>query len=332
MFATLKQHAAHWFNRPREPESGAVVLVQQRVYILPTRHGLLFAGVLLMMLLGVINYALSLGFVLTFLLAALLFNSMLFTFRNLAQLSVTGGRSEAVFAGGTARFTLHLSNTSARARHAIGLTLARERQDEACYCDVDAGASATLTIGIKAPRRGRLRPGRLTLFTRFPLGLYHAWSYVRPDIHCMVYPRPAPPGEALPLAQAAAGAGAAHGQGQDDFTGLRNWHRGDPPRHVAWKAAARGQGLHTKQFSGNAAPEVWLDWDLLPQRLSIEQRLSLLARQVIDADATRLAYGLRLPGVMLPLASGAAQMTRCLEALALFELPEGGSYTDESGD
>ena len=41
---------------------------------------------------------------------------------------------------------------------------------------------------------GVLRPGRLTLFTRFPVGLFHAWSYVDLDTHCVVYPRPAPAG------------------------------------------------------------------------------------------------------------------------------------------
>ena len=45
------------------------------------------------MLTGSINYNLSLGFVLTFLLAALQMNAMIYTFRNLANLRVSGGRA-----------------------------------------------------------------------------------------------------------------------------------------------------------------------------------------------------------------------------------------------
>jgi len=37
---------------------------------------------------------------------------------------------------------------------------------------------------------------------------------------------------------------------------------------------------------------------------------------VLAADAQHLDYGLRLPGVEIPPAGGAAQRLRCLEALA----------------
>lgn len=323
MFATLKSRLTDWFIPPRAPEPGVIVLVQHRVYILPTRQGLVFAVVLLMMLLGAINYSLSLGFVLTFLLAAMAFNGMLFTFRNLARLNVTGGRTHAVFAGGIAQFTLNLANPGDNARHGIGLSRDRRGRDGGAeFADIPAHAAVQINVALPAVHRGKLRPGRLTLFTRFPLGLYYAWSYVQPDMHCIVYPRPAPAGLPLPAAEPTHGAGTTHGRGQEDFAGLRPYHAGDPPRHVAWKAAARGQGLFTKQFSGHAASEIWLAWEQLPTRMDSEEKLSRLTRWVLDADAQRLLFGLRLPGTLIPLSSGDIQRERCLEALALFELAE----------
>ena len=125
----------------------------------------------------------------------------------------------------------------------------------------------------------------------------------------------------MPRVEAATGTGASHGQGQDDFAGLRAYHTGDPPRHIAWKAAARGQGLLTKQFSGQAASEVWLSWEQLPPRMALEEKISCLTRWVLEAHALRLAFGLRLPRLELPIAGGDAQRKRCLEALALFEAP-----------
>ena len=92
MLATLKAHLTDWLYQPRKPEAGTIVLSQRRVYILPTQHGLIFGVVLVMMLLGSINYGLSLGFVLTFLLVALALNGMLYTFRNLARLHVSALR------------------------------------------------------------------------------------------------------------------------------------------------------------------------------------------------------------------------------------------------
>ncbi len=321
MLAAFKTRLSDWIFQPRPPEAGAIVLVQRRVFILPTRLGVLFALLLMMMLLGAINYTLSLGFVLTFLLVALAFNTMFHTFRNLARLSVSAARSEPVFAGEHAQFTLQLTNDSRYPRFAIGLSRRRRGGDGDVYADVPAGAATLIHTTLPTERRGAMRPGRLTLYTEFPLGLYHAWSYVNPDVTCIVYPRPAPAGLPLPSAAAARGSGSSHGAGHDDFAGLRAYHAGDPPRHVAWKAAARGQGLHTKQFSGEAAREMWLSWDDLPPRMGVEEKLSCLTRWVLDVQAQNLSYGLRLPGVELAMGSGETQRSRCLEALALFEWP-----------
>jgi uncharacterized protein (DUF58 family) len=314
MYATLKSRIYDWLSGPRGPES-VIVLVQRRVYILPTRQGLLFAAVLLIMLTGSINYALGLGFVLTFLLFALAINAMIHTFRNLANLRVTGGRAHPVFAGDAAHFFVHLDNAGDTERYAIGLT--RDGRDTT-FVDVPARSTAPAQAAVPAPRRGILRPGRLTLFTRYPLGLYRAWSYLDLDMHCMVYPRPAFPALPLPPAAASSGAGAQSGRGQEDFSGLRQYHVGDSPRHVAWKAAARDQGLLTKQFSGRAETQLWLDWTQLPGQMAIEERISHLARWVLDAHAAGLAYGLRLPGKTVHISAGEAQRDACLEALALY--------------
>jgi len=316
VYVTFRNHLYNWLFQLRGPEAGVIVLVQRRVFILPTSHGITFAAILLLMLTGSINYNLSLGFVLTFLLAALLVNAMIYTFRNLANLRVSGGRARPVYAGDTARFTVNLENRGDAERYSIGLTHDRKTSE---FVDMSARATAAVQAGIPAPRRGILRPGRLTLFTRYPLGLYYAWAYLELDMHCIVYPRPAPPGLPLPPAASSAGEGSARGEGQEDFAGLRQYHRGDSPRHIAWKVAARDQGLFTKQFAGRAETELWIEWDQLPRGLGVEEKLSQLARWVLDAHAAGVSFGLRLPGRTLDIATGDVQRDDCLEALALFE-------------
>jgi len=316
MLLALKNRFAGWLFQLRGAEAGSIVLVQRRIFILPSRHGMLYVAALALMLTGSVNYNLSLGFVLTFLLAALGVNSILHTFRNLAQLRISPGRVQPVYAGDHAHFTLAIDNPGALDRFSIGVT--RNRKD-AVFTDVPAGQSSTVGIAVPAPHRGFLRAGRLTLFTRYPLGLCYAWAYVEPDVSCLVYPRPEAGHVPLPLPAPHAGQGMAHGSGQEDFSGLRSYHPGDSPRHIAWKAAARGQGLLTKQFSGRADTELWLDWQAAPAALGVEGRLSRLARWVIDAHTAGLSFGLRLPGVILPPAPGNAQHDRCLEALALFQ-------------
>src|SRR5215510_8458669 len=173
MYAELKNSIASWVFNWRGPEPEPVVLGRKRVYILPSRAGYTFALVLLVMLTGSINYSLGLGFVLTFLLGALGVNAMVYTFRNLVNLRVTAGRSRPVFAGELAQFTVHLQNDTNADRYAVGLTQDRKA---ASFVNVKARTTASAVAGVPAPRRGVFRPGRLTLFTRFPLGLYYAWA------------------------------------------------------------------------------------------------------------------------------------------------------------
>lgn len=324
MLAALKARFWAWLFQLRGPESGAVTLVQRRVFILPTRHGLVFALTLALMLVGSINYTLSLGFMLTFLLAALGILAILHTFRNLAQLRVCAGKTPPVFAGSVAQFGLWLENRSRLHRYAIGL--ARDRRD-AVYADVPARDTLPVQLPVPAVRRGVLRPGRLTVFTRYPLGLCYAWSYVELDASCIVYPQPEALHIPLPLTQPSPGSGVDYGEGQEDFAGLRAYHPGDSPRHIAWKAAARDQGLFTKQFSGKAEAELWLDWNELPRALGTEARLSRLARWVLDAHAAGLSFGLRLPGTTLPPAPGEGQRDRCLAALALYRHEDAAAGT-----
>jgi uncharacterized protein (DUF58 family) len=316
MVTALYNRFCAWLFQWHGPEPGVIALHHRRVFILPSRQGLVFATVLAVMLAGSINYSLGLGFVLTFLLGALGVNAMIYTFRNIVNLRITGGRAQPVFAGDTACFTLHLENPGDTDRYAIGLSHDRK---QAIFVDVAPRSVTPAQAPVPAPRRGVLRPGRWTVFTRYPLGLYIAWGYADLDLRCVVYPRPTPAGLPLPPAAASPGAGAERGHGQEDFSGMRQYHHGDSPRHIAWKVAARDQGLLTKQFSGRAETEQWLDWAQLPSPMGVEERLSQLARWVLDAHAAGLNYGLRLPGATIDLAAGEAQRDRCLEALALFE-------------
>ncbi len=314
MFRPLKDGTLKWLFQWRGPEHGTIVLVQRRVFILPTPQGLLFVCVILLMLIGSVNYDLSLGFILAFLLGAAGIQSMLHTFRNLAHLKISSGRALSVFAGGQAQFPLHLLNPTRADRFSIGVTGDHINAD---YVDVPAGAVAVAVVIIPALQRGWLRPGRITLYTRFPVGLFRAWSYAEPDVQCLVYPMPATPGLPLPQQVAGDGEGGITGHGQDEFSGFRPYRPGDSPRHVAWKAVARDDTLLTKQFTGRADAELWLTWNALPNGMDVELKLSHLTRWILDADACGLTYGLRLPGVTMPPANGPTQRADCLRALAL---------------
>jgi uncharacterized protein (DUF58 family) len=310
---------ANWLYGFTPPERGVVVLRHRRVYIVPTRVGWLYGATLAILLIGSINYALSLGFALTFLLAGLGLAAMVHTARNLARTAVSAGRSEPVYAGESAQFHLLLDSRVPFERPSI---LVRHVAGGAqLVTDVPPLAVAEVVLAVPAAKRGWQPLGRVMLETRFPLGLFRAWSYVEPDARCLVYPRP----ERTPLPPTSpdvrTGSARAQAAGSDDFSALRAYQASDSPRHVAWKAVARAQDMLTKQFSGEAAGELWLDWRLLPAGLDLERRLSCLAGWVLAAQQAGMLYGLRLPGTEISPARGDAHRAACLTALALFEAP-----------
>ena len=311
----VRPRLREWFYGYSAPERGTVVLGHRRVYILPTRLGWMFAATLGILLVGSINYALQLGFALTFLLAGMGLAGMVHTVRNLARLAVSTGRVEPVFAGEAAQFRLFLEN---RARHDRPAVLVRHAGSGAqLVLDIPAASTAEAVLPVPAAKRGWLALGRVILETRYPLGLFRAWSYVEPDLRGLVYPRPETRPLPAPAAAVDSGANRASAQGSDDFSGLRAYQLQDSPRHVAWKAVARSEDMLTKQFAGAASAELQLDYDRFPAATAAEQRLSVLAGWVLAAERAGVRYGLRFPDRALRPERGMVHRAACLEALAL---------------
>jgi uncharacterized protein (DUF58 family) len=304
----------------RKARDGDVVLTLRRVYILPARAGLAFGLLLVLMLVGATNYTLGLGFALTFLAAACALADMVLTVQNLAGLRLAAGRAAPVFAGDAARFDVHLHHGGTAERHAIRVRFDVQGAAEHAT-DVPPRGSATVVLAMPAPERGWLRAPRIHLETRFPLGLFRAWSWWQPDGRVLVYPAPETPPHPLPVRGAASEEG--HGEvGLDNFAGIRSYQPGDPMRHLAWRQIARlspedGGQLVTKHFEGGAVAELALDFAQLPAHLDVELRLARMTRWVLEAEQRALPYSFRLGGLHYPAGLGDAHRAACLQALAL---------------
>lgn len=313
ILAHLKQALFRW----RSDGTGPLRLGQRRVFIIPSRGGLLFALALTLMLIGAINYNLALGHALVFLLASLGVVGMIHTFRNLFDLVITPGRCTPVFAGEIAHFPFKLSNERNSPRLALEL---EAEAGKPVITSIAGKADTNINIPLSAANRGWLELPRVRLSSRYPLGLFTAWAYLQPAMRCLVYPRPI----ASPLPPASPStAGGEHGgdSGQEDFAGFRLRQPADSPRHVAWKASIRDpEGpLLIKRFAGGGQVELQLDWQLTDPALSNEARISLLTSWVLTAEAADIRYGLRLPNLEVSPDRGEQHWRSCLESLALFQ-------------
>jgi len=296
------------------PFTAPVKLAQRRIFILPTRQGVLFAVVLAIMLVGSINYNNSLGYLLTFLLASVAVVSILHTYRNLLSLKISVGHIAPAFCGEKIKIPVVIDNSGLPERFAIQAELTEEQVKS---CDVAQDGWASLSLSYKTQTRGIHPVPRITISSVFPLGLFRAWSHVRLTNTYLVYPEPLGKTQ-LPYQwneeqQQLRG----YHKGTDDFAGLYTYTPGDPLGHIHWKAYAREQGLHTKKFGGNNEQELWLDWRVF-NSADTEQKLSQLAMWILEADKTEMNYGLWLPGNRIAPSLGPMHKQKCLKALATY--------------
>jgi uncharacterized protein (DUF58 family) len=317
----LRDTTSRWLFRLKGAESGVVVLNQRRVFILPTRAGLGFALLLILLFIGAVNYNLAMGLALTFFLTSTALVVVHLTFRNLAYLHLAPGRASPVHAGEEAQFELHLTNRRRHPRYAVWIGFIGDGMPHREH-PVDIAAEGNCLVTLQAPtvRRGWLDAPRIKLHTSFPLGLLRAWSYWHPAQRVLVYPYPEEHAPPLPAADALHSDDHGAG-GQDDFAGVRAYQAGDSMKRLAWRQIARlgrDGALVSKHFEGGAASEMRIDFAALPTSMDIEARLSRMTRWVIEAEARNLPYAFRLGGLSTPAALGGAHRVTCLRALALY--------------
>lgn len=302
-----------WARRRQGSDGDDTRLRSRRIYIVPNAQGFAFAFLLLATLFGAMNYNNSLGLAVAFLLAGLGLVTMHHCHRNLAGLVIRYGADEPAFAGRPARFAITLVNDSATTR--FGITLRRGKETTKSV-HLEPGEHCTLNLQVPTKRRGRVALERFSVYTTFPLGLFHCWAWMHPERTTLVYPRPAPPGLAPPPQLTDTGGACESDEGDADFAGLRPFRDGDSPRHIAWKAFARDEELLVKQYAGTGVTTHWFDFASLDQ-MDTESRLSQLTRWVVDAHHDGHAWGLRLPGETIQPDLGPQHRDRCLRALAL---------------
>jgi uncharacterized protein (DUF58 family) len=311
------RHAAttrliRWAARRHGTDRLPLSVNRRRIYIVPTRFGASLALLLVAMLIAGLNYNSNLALGFGFLMTSLALVAMHHCHRNLLALEVDVHGEADAFAGGLARFDFVLHNEAAVERCDIEILC---RGVAAPITSVSVTGHARLSLDIPVTGRGVLCETQFELRTRYPFGWFRAWTYVRTPLIIFVAPLP----EGLRAVPAAGGATGATSQselrGDEEFAGLRAYEAGVPLKHMAWKVLARGGEPAVRSYTGPAAHPEWLDWSVLTG-LDTEARLSQLCRWVLDCEAAKQPYGLRIPGAEVPPELGGTHRITCLRALA----------------
>jgi uncharacterized protein (DUF58 family) len=295
---------------------------RRRIYILPTRFGVMLAVILAAMLIAGLNYNSNLGLAFAFLVASLTLVTMHHCNRNLLGILVDVTTEIDAFAGREASAEFVLRNESnverpdVEIRVLIQAGVGAAAEGAVGVGRVGARNDAVVNVGIPVPRRGVLHVEQFELRTRYPFGWFYAWTYVQSPL--AIFVAPAPLGSrTLPSTHESGTAATAETRGDEDFSGLRAYQPGVPLKHMAWKSLARGGEAAVRTYTGLASRPEWLDWAAL-DGLDAEARLSQLCLWVLESEAAQRPYGLRIPGKEITPSSGVAHRFACLRTLAGF--------------
>ncbi|UBV43517.1 transglutaminaseTgpA domain-containing protein [Deinococcus taeanensis] len=278
----------------------------------PTGFGVAFLLLILLTLVGCVNYGLSLGYGLTFLLGGMWVLSAAQALRAARNVSVTVQAPPPVLAGADAPFSV------AAAPGADGVLQVRLRGPGRAAqrsAPLRAGAPLTLTVPLPAPVRGPVTV-KVTLHALDRLGLWRVTLPAPAPLTTLAHPVPESAPPSVPdRAAPDTGNGAARTRGDEDFAGLRPFTPGDSPRQVSWRHVARTGQLLTRETDAARGEAILLDWR--DTHGDDETRLARLSAWVHALHAAGRPYALHLPGESVPAGRGEPHRLAVHNALAL---------------
>jgi uncharacterized protein (DUF58 family) len=316
--ARLERAVSAWARSRQGDDQAPLTLQSRRIYILPTRTGLVAAALLFVMLLAGLNYENNLALLLSFLLSGVALVSMYDCHRTLSGLQISSAQVESAFAHTHGELLLAFHNTGETARRSLRLRVSAVPPK---LFELAPRSASVVRAHYQAQARGRQRIDRLHLSSNAPLGLFRAWTWLHLPLQALIYPAPArvralPPPLGLPRRSER----ERRLTGDEEWAWLRTFRDSDPLRRVAWKAYARGAPLMVAHYDAPAGARRVLSLAPLHD-LPLESALSQLADWVLECERRGESYALELPGRSVPAGHGLAQRRHCLEALALYETP-----------
>ncbi|MCG9722552.1 DUF58 domain-containing protein [Shewanella sp. Isolate7] len=309
----LSQWWQAWIAR-RLPASNKVTLAHRSIFILPTGFGLFWLLFVVLLFLFGTNYQNNLVIGLSILLLSLFNTCIIYSYRNLAGMTLEAKTGPEAYAGETLLYGVILH--AKQVQHQVELSYEKQRVQTLNRID-DKPQEALLPLSNS--RRGWVAPGRLRVESRYPLGLCRAWSHLDLANAQIAFAQPKPGQYELSAEQQ----GDDHQTkergkrvvGVEEFHGLKPFVTGESLNQIAWKQLAQGRGMLTKEFEQPQSAPQWLTLDT---NAPLEEQVSLLTWAADRLSAKGQNFGLKLPGKTLMPGSGEQHRHLVLSTLAVY--------------
>lgn len=309
----VRRKLQQWFNRwldKRQPESKALRLHQGIIYILPSRFGCWFIFLTALLYLLGTNYQNNLILLVSFVLLSMLLYAMHSAFFNLYRLQLSVAQDAETFAHTPAVFNLYLKKPQTQMLQ-IGL-----KGQSATQLLPLLQKDSVFPLQMPLLSRGCYPLPRLLLSSRYPLGLFKAWSYPALTAQIWVYPSPELMGNT--------GSTTQNNEKNHDLVepqepdALKPYQPGDNLKRILWKKLpAAPQQPIVRQFTQQAT--ALPNWVVVPplQGIALEQALSHACHALLQLEQQGASYGLQTSLTTLAPNSGKQHLRQCLQTLAL---------------
>lgn len=302
------------FVERRLPTQQSITLDQSRIFIVPTRQGLLLLGVAALTLLMAINFDSALNYALTFWLIAMLWVAVHLTYRNLSGLTIEGNAGNLVCVGDIAEITLTLKSAKPLNRGVIELI----HEDWGSVHVVMNASDTHAILPIPTYTRGPIAPPRFRIESRYPFGLVVAWTNISLDAKAWVYPEARAYDRVSDMADGDEEELSLNDHffkpGSEDFHSLKDYAPGDSIKRMHWPAFSRDH-LLVKTFSDYQSSDEVIDWEQFPG-VPDELRLSAIAHYSEQFHQANAPFGVRMPGHDIEPDKGSDHLTRVRRLLA----------------
>jgi len=297
----------------------------ERLYIVPTSHGLAVLGLNLIFILVAAASGNNSVYILAFIMFGVYLLAMVATHVNLKSLEVELVEAGDGFVGEAARMTFALRNPSVKSRFMIRAAFKSSKVSaEALQEEILMNAKTLVSVSLVKNARGVYMLPPLQLSSVYPIGLFRAWTTIKVESQFFVYPKREGT-RGLDLGGIAKGSGNSRGGQMDtqheDFREHKRYELGESHHHVDWKAFARSGNLLTKRYETSAPEHFVLDWKSVAH-LGTEPGLSQMSQWIEELRKGNMSFEIRLPGVAIGGGHGWAHGQECLRELAKFK---GGS-------
>ncbi|WP_435275502.1 DUF58 domain-containing protein [Psychrobium sp. nBUS_13] len=307
----LQQRWIHWLKR-RMPILQEVTLHRRNIFILPSKFGVVFGLLNVLLFVIGINYQNNLVIMLSSFCFSLFVTTMLFCYQNMAGMLIKPVvRLEYI---ASQLLSIECQVSCDKGKH--GIYFRYKSQPQQLVSLLEQQSSISLTV--KEKSRGLHRLPRLIVASEYPLGLFRAWANLEFEQDVIVFPKPIASSQSLSAIEQGDGAySSKRTVSGDSFSGLEPYREGESLKRVAWKQLAQGKGVLSKQFEQTLGEPQWLDLDDIDGG-DIEMKLSHLAYLVNYYSSLNQPFGVKLGNKKIPVGHGNSHRKNALTLLATF--------------